>query len=87
MLLAYYLRFKVSLPIKCKAEESGAFMHSFFFFTLPSVLNLFPCLAGFNLHFLTLAHLQSQPVLPAFLLSWERVRGEHCSALGRVGWG
>lgn len=31
MLLAYYLRFKVSLPIKCKAEESRAFMHSFFF--------------------------------------------------------
>lgn len=28
VLLAYYLRFKVSLPIKCKAEESRAFMHS-----------------------------------------------------------
>lgn len=29
MLLAYYLGFEVSLPIKCKAEASRAFMHSF----------------------------------------------------------
>lgn len=73
MLLAYYLRFKMSLPIKCKAEESRAFMHSSCVPPppLPSVLNLFPCLAGFNLHFLTLSHLQSQPVLRAFLLSLE----------------
>lgn len=50
---------------------------------LPSVLNLFPCLAGFNLHFLTLSHLQSQPVLPAFpqsqggalLWPWEGTMG------------
>lgn len=53
-----------------------------FFSPLPSVLNLFPCLAGFNLHFLTLSHLQSQPVLQAFSSELGSSRGSTALGLG-----
>lgn len=62
-----------------KQKQAGLscipFFFLFFLLLLPSVLNLFPCLAAFNLHFLTPSRLQPLPLPRACRGELGRLRG------------